>query len=163
MKISIGCDHPAFQTKKIIIQYLRKAGHTVYDCGTFDPGVRTHYPIYGHKLGCLVATKKVDLGIAVCGTGVGIANATNRVRGIRCALVSDPLLAKIARKYFHINVIAMGALVVGNNTALDIVKTFLTTTPYKIDDLSKQELKQIDNLIPTLTNNFKIFDEIIEN
>ena len=163
MKIAIGCDHPAYVQKKSLIKHLVSLGHTVYDCGTFSPLVRTHYPIYGHKLACLVAKREVELGIAVCGTGVGISSSCIRVKNIRCALVSNAISAKIAREKYAINVIAIGGLVVGENTARDIIDTFLNTKPKPQPEIFNEFLEKVDKLTPVLADNLHIFDRIITN
>lgn len=146
MKIAIGCDHIVTEIKDSIVKMLRADGHKVIDCGTNDK-VRTHYPIYGHKVGTLVAKKVVDRGIAICGTGVGISNAANKTRGIRACLVRDILPVKQAVEEFNANVIACGGRVSGLGLIEEICRTFLATK-YKPDKEKNERIKKIDALIP---------------
>lgn len=151
MKIAIGADHTAVGLKSLIIEHLQKHDFTVIDCGT-DQLEDTDYPVYGKKVAALVASKKVDRGIVICGTGIGIANSANKIQTIRCAVASDPVHAYIARAKYNINVLAMGARVVGDHLALQIVATFLKTSYSQAEDCDRR-IHFIDEMIKV--ENFK--------
>lgn len=124
MKIAIGNDHTALEMKQQIAQYLQELGHEVINLGT-DSAQRCDYPVYGEKVARAVAQGKADLGIAICGTGVGISLAANRVRGIRAVVCSEPYSAALSRAHNNTNVLAFGARVVGTELAKLIVKSWL--------------------------------------
>ena len=126
MKIAIGNDHAAGGLKTVIIDLIQKLGHEVVDVGA-PIGEAVDYPIPGEKVGRLVASGAADLGVLICGTGVGISLAANKVKGIRAAAVSDTATARLIREHNNANVIAIGARIVGEELAKDIIKTFLTT------------------------------------
>ena len=151
MKIAIGADHTAVELKSLIIQHLQKHDFAVIDCGT-DQLENTDYPMYGKKVAALVASKKVDRGIVICGSGIGIANSANKIQTIRCAVAADPVHAYIARSKYDINVLAMGARVLGNHLALQIVATFLKT-PYSQAEDCDRRIHFIDKMIKA--ENFK--------
>ena len=124
MKIAIGCDHIVTDVKMAVSEFLKSKGHEVLDFGTYDH-VRTHYPIYGKKVGEAVAHGDVDLGILICGTGVGISLAANKVEGIRAVVCSEPYTAKLSRQHNNTNILAFGARVIGIETAKMIVDEWL--------------------------------------
>lgn len=126
MKIAIGNDHTAVELKNHIKEYLENKGYDVTDFGTSSEE-RTDYPIYGYKVACSVANKEFDLGILICGTGIGISLAANKVKGIRAAVCSEPYSARLTRAHNNANIIAFGARVVGPSMAEMIVEEFLTT------------------------------------
>ena len=126
MKIAIGNDHAAGGLKTVIIDLIQKLGHEVVDVGA-PIGEAVDYPIPGEKVGRLVASGEADLGVLICGTGVGISLAATKVKGIRAAAVSDTATARLIREHNNANVIAIGARIVGEELAKDIIKTFLTT------------------------------------
>lgn len=126
MKIGIGSDHVAYELKLAVIDHLRAEGHEVIDFGA--PGTeRTDYPKWGARVAYAVAGGEVERGIVMCGTGIGISLAANKVRGIRCACVSEPYSAAMARSHNDANMVGLGARVVGLGVALGIIDTFLTT------------------------------------
>ena len=126
MKIAIGNDHTAVELKNHIKEFLENKGYDVTDFGTSSEE-RTDYPIYGYKVARSVADKKFDFGILICGTGIGISLAANKVKGIRAAVCSEPYSARLTRAHNNANIIAFGARVVGPSMAEMIVEEFLTT------------------------------------
>lgn len=126
MKIAIGNDHAALDLKNHVVDYLIKQGHEVVNFGTDTPA-STDYPIYGARVAHAVANGECERGIVICGTGIGISISANKVRGIRCALCSEPVSAKLTRQHNDANVLAMGARIIGPAMAEEIVHTFLTT------------------------------------
>ena len=127
MKIAIGSDHAGYELRQVVIQHLQLKGMDVLDLGAYSPE-SSHYPIYGQKVGQAVASGEADLGIAICGTGVGIGISANKVKGIRAAIVSDTFSARMAREHNNANVLAFGARVVGHGLALDLVDAFLNSS-----------------------------------
>ena len=126
MKIAIGNDHAALELKNHIVDYLVKEGHEVVNFGTDTPA-STDYPIDGARVAHAVANGECERGIVICGTGIGISISANKVKGIRCALCSEPVSAKLTRQHNDANVLAMGARIIGPAMAEEIVHTFLTT------------------------------------
>ena len=124
MKIGIGNDHVAVELKNIIKEHLEEQGHEVVDFGT-NSTERFDYPISGYAVGKAVASGDVDLGVLICGTGVGISLAANKVHGIRACVCSDPYSAKLSREHNNTNIIAFGARVVGPELAKMIVDEWL--------------------------------------
>ena len=126
MKIAIGNDHTAVSLKNHISDYLKNKGYEVLNVGT-DSTQRTDYPIYGKKVAEKVASGECDFGVLICGTGIGISLAANKVRGIRAAVCSEPYSARLTRQHNNANIIAFGARVVGDAMAEMIVDEFLST------------------------------------
>lgn len=120
MKLAIGNDHVAVEMKKEIMAHLEAKGVEVVDVGT-NSTESFHYPISGYKVARLVADGKVDGGILICGTGVGISLAANKVKGIRACVCSEPYTAKLSKMHNNSNIIAFGARVIGIETAKMIV------------------------------------------
>ncbi len=124
MKIGIGNDHAAVELKNIISEHLKERGCEVVNFGT-DTSESFDYPIAGYKVGKAVANGDVDLGILICGTGVGISLAANKVEGVRAVVCSEPFSAKLSRMHNNTNVLAFGARVVGSELAKMIVDEWL--------------------------------------
>ena len=124
MKIGIGHDHAATELKFAIVDYLKELGHEVVNFGT-DTNDSCNYPEYGEKVARAVVAKEVDLGILICGTGVGISIAANKVKGIRAVVCSEPCSARLAREHNNANILAFGARIVGEELAKTIVKEYL--------------------------------------
>ena len=126
MKISLGSDHGAFAMKAHLKQYLTEQGPQVVDCGTYSTD-SCDYADFAKAAAQLVASGDCDRGIVMCTTGVGISIAANKVRGIRCALCSEPYSAEMTRRHNDANMLAMGGALIGPNMADRIVDVFLNT------------------------------------
>ncbi|EJZ6928965.1 ribose 5-phosphate isomerase B [Listeria monocytogenes] len=124
MKIAIGNDHVGIELKPVIVAYLQDLGHEVDDFGAFS-NERTDYPEYGKKVAESVAAGKSVLGILICGSGVGISIAANKVNGIRAVVCSEPYSAKLSREHNNTNILAFGSRVVGAELAKMIVQNWL--------------------------------------
>ncbi len=126
MKIGIANDHTAVEMKKEVTAYLESLGHEVINFGT-DSTESTDYPIWGEKVANAVASGEVEKGIAICGTGLGISLACNKVHGIRAAVCSEPYTAKYGRRHNDCNILCFGARVIGIEMAKMMLDAFLTT------------------------------------
>lgn len=124
--IALGCDHGGFDLKQEVIKYLEQKGIAYKDFGCMDK-TSCDYPEFGRAAAKAVADGTCEKGIVICTTGIGISISANKVPGVRCALCSDTLSAKMTRLHNDANMLAMGAGIVGTNLALDIVETFLGT------------------------------------
>ena len=123
-KLAIGNDHTAVEMKKELKAYLEEKGYEVINVGT-DSTESFPYPVSGYKVAKMVASGQADGGILICGTGVGISLAANKVKGIRCCVCSDPYSAKLSKQHNNSNIIAFGARVVGTELAKMIVDEWL--------------------------------------
>ena len=126
MKIAIACDHGAVALKNKLISYLEGQGHELRDFGTYEP-VSCDYPIYAAAAARAVASGECDRGIVMCTTGIGMSIAANKIKGIRCALLSDLKSAELTRQHNDTNMMALGAGVVDEALAYQSVDTWLTT------------------------------------
>ena len=142
MKVSIGCDHGGYDLKEEIKKHLIERGIEVVDVGC-DRKERCDYPIYGREAALKVADKTCDKGIVICTTGIGISISANKVKGIRCALCSEPLSAKMTRLHNDANMLAMGAALIGINMAKEITDTFLDT-PFSGDERHQKRIDLIE-------------------
>ena len=126
MKISIGCDHGAIELKNIVVEHLTKKGYEVADFGTYTTA-SCDYPEFAAAAAKAVASGECEKGIVLCTTGIGVSITANKVKGIRCALLSDVMSARLTREHNDTNMMALGAGIVGKNLALEIIDTWLTT------------------------------------
>ena len=124
MKLAIGNDHVAVDMKNEIKAYLEEKGHEVINVGT-DTSERFNYPVSGYKVAKMVASGEVDGGVLICGTGVGISLAANKVHGIRACVCSEPYTARLSKQHNNTNIIAFGARVIGVELAKMIVDAWL--------------------------------------
>ena len=139
MTIGIGNDHTGVELKRIITEHLRARGCEVVNYGT-DSTESTDYPIYGEKVARAVVAGECDLGVVICGTGIGISLAANKVHGIRCACCSEPYSARMAREHNNANMLACGARVVGPELAKMIVDQWLD------DEFNPRHLRRVEML-----------------
>ena len=126
MKISIGCDHGALDLKNAMVAHLQKKGYEVKDCGTYTAD-SCDYPEFAEAAARAVANGECDKGIVLCTTGIGVSITANKVKGIRCALLSDVMSARLTREHNDTNMMAIGAGVVGQMLALQIADVWLET------------------------------------
>ncbi|WP_066646124.1 ribose 5-phosphate isomerase B [Christensenella timonensis] len=144
MKIAFGCDHGGFILKKEVLAYLDKNGHEVIDFGTNDEK-SVDYPTYALAVAECVKDKKADLGILICGTGIGISIAANKVPGIRCAAVADTFTARATREHNNSNILAMGGRTMGPGLAVDIVDIFVNT-PFSGDERHQRRIDMVTDI-----------------
>jgi len=124
--IAIGNDHTAYEFKLPIIVYLKQEGYEILDFGT-NSAAPVDYPDFGKMVAEAVANQKADYGIVICGTGIGISIAANRVNGVRCALCYEVETTRLARNDDDANVLALGARMIASHKAVELVKIFLNT------------------------------------
>ena len=150
MRIAVGSDHAGFDLKSALAKHMADAGHQVIDLGTDSPDVSVDYPDFGLAVGRAVAEGSADRGICVCGTGIGIGIAANKVDGVRAALVHDVTTAGLARRHNDANVICLGVRTVGMAEAVDAVDTFFSTEfeggrhQRRLDEISGYESSRPD-------------------
>ena len=124
--IAIGCDHAAFEYKEKLVKFLEGKGYKVLDMGT-DSTESCDYPIFADKVCNKITDKEADCGILICGTGIGMSMAANKIKGIRAAVCSDEFSAKYTRLHNDANVMCMGARTLGPGLACELAEIFLTT------------------------------------
>ncbi len=129
MKIALGSDHAGFELKDHLGRELASWGHDVVDLGTSSASESVDYPDFGAAVGRAVASGECDLGVAVCGSGIGISIAANKVAGVRAAVVHDVTSAHLAREHNHANVLCLGSRVTGVSVAEEAVAAWLSATP----------------------------------
>jgi ribose 5-phosphate isomerase B len=153
MRIAIASDHAALDLKAALAAYLRDAGHDVNDLGPHD-AASVDYPDFGYKIAEALASGDAERGVALCGSGIGIAIAANRNPGCRCALVSEPLSAQLARSHNNANAIAMGARLIGPEMAKACLDAFLTT-----DFLEGRHTGRVEKLSHPQISNYQLSKE----
>ena len=126
MIIAIGCDHAGYELKEAVKAKMQSAGHEIIDCGT-NSTESVDYPKYGHAIGRAVANGEAERGIAICGSGIGISIACNKVPGIRAALCTSVEMAEMCRRHNNANVIAMGARMISQELAFAMIDTWMAT------------------------------------
>ena len=129
MRIALGSDHAGFDLKSLLASTLRTWGHDVVDLGTSNATDSVDYPDYGAAVGRAVVEGQSDLGVVVCGTGIGVSIAANKVPGVRAALAHDATSARLAREHNHANVLCLGARLIGAPVAVDALEAWLNATP----------------------------------
>jgi len=129
MLLAVGADHAGFPLKVAIVERLVAQGHEVVDLGTTDASVSVDWPDTGRGVGEAVRRGDADLGVAVCGSGIGVAIAANKVPGIRAATVHDVTSARLAREHNHANVLCLGARLTGVAVALEALDAWLEASP----------------------------------
>lgn len=144
MIIAIGADHGGYDLKEVIKEFLVEKGIEVIDVGC-DNKNSCDYPIFAKQVATKVIEGKCQYGIVVCTTGVGMSIAANKIKGIRCALCTDLYTAKMTREHNNSNVLALGAGVVGNNLAIEIVDTFISTE-FSIEEKHARRVRGIKEL-----------------
>ena len=127
MKVAVGCDHGGFVLKDAVIGTLEELGAQVVDFGTYSTE-SVDYPVYGKKVADAVASGECDLGVVMCGTGIGISIAANKVKGIRAAVCTNTFMAEMTRRHNNANVIALGGRVITPDEAREIVKAWYTAS-----------------------------------
>ncbi len=126
MKIVIGCDHGGFEHKNAIAEHLKNRGHEVTDCGIYE-NKSIDYPVIAKKVAMEIVNGNAERGILVCGTGIGMSLAANKIKGIRAAALSEHFSAKYTRLHNNSNILCLGGRVVGIGTALELVDLFIDT------------------------------------
>ena len=125
IKVAVGCDHGGFILKDSVVSTLRRLGAEVVDLGCYDES-SVDYPVYGEKVARSVASGECALGVIMCGTGIGISIAANKVRGVRAAVVTNTYMAKLTKNHNNANIIALGGRVISPDEASAIVEAWYT-------------------------------------
>jgi ribose 5-phosphate isomerase B len=124
MRLVVGSDHAGFELKSAVIDHLRASGHEVTDLGPLD-SAPVDYPDYGAAVGRAVVSGRADRGVAICGSGIGIAIAANKVAGVRAATVHDATSGRLCRQHNNANVVCLGQRLIGPQVALDALDAYL--------------------------------------
>ena len=142
--IALGSDQAGYELKQVVMRHLEKRGLSYKDYGSYSPDP-VDYPVYGKKVAHAIVDGECDKGILICGTGIGISIAANKVPGIRAAVCSDCFSAEATRLHNDANMLAMGAGIVGENLALEIVETFLNT-PFSGEERHSRRISLIEEI-----------------
>ncbi len=142
MKIAIGCDHAALDCKQVVMEYLEAMGHEVTDMGCYSK-VSCDYPAIARPLAASVAAGEQERGILICGTGLGMSYAANKVPGIRAACVSEAVSAALARQHNDAQIVCFGARIVGDEVAKQIARIFIDT-PFSGDPRHQRRIDMIE-------------------
>jgi ribose 5-phosphate isomerase B len=148
VRIALGSDHAGFELKSALGKYLADSGHQVIDLGTAAPEPPVDYPEFGIAVGRAVVEGRADLGISICGTGIGIGIAANKVTGVRAATVHDVTTARLARRHNDANVLCLGGRTTGAAEAFDAVEAFLAAEfqggrhQHRLDELAEFEQRE---------------------
>ncbi len=124
MRIAVGADHAGFTLKETLAEHLRRGGHEVLDCGTHSTE-SVDYPDYGAEVGRAVASGRADAGVAVCGSGIGISMAANKISGVRAANVHDATSARLSREHNDANVVCFGERLIATEAAVEALDAWL--------------------------------------
>lgn len=144
MKIAIGCDHAGYDYKDELVQFLGEWGYDVIDMGTNSPD-SVDYPDIAAKVCTAVVNGEAERGVLICGTGIGMSIAANKIDGIRCALCSESYSARLTRLHNDSNVLSMGARTIGIELAADVMKTFLETE-FPAEERNVRRIEKMMNL-----------------
>ncbi|HTT59587.1 MAG TPA: ribose 5-phosphate isomerase B [Acidimicrobiales bacterium] len=147
MRIAIGSDHAGYDLKSLVATSLNAWGYDVLDLGTTSASEPVDYPDYGAAVGRAVASGDADLGVAVCGSGIGIAMAANKVPGVRAAVVHDVTSAHLAREHNHANVLCLGGRLTGSVVAVESLRAWLNAEPETRHDARIEKLRELDHVL----------------
>ena len=145
-KIALGCDHTAVAFKNTLKAHLQQQGYLITDCGT-NNSTSVHYPVFGYRAAVQVSSGQCTQAVVICGTGIGIANAANKIKGIRVALVNSVCAAIYAVQQLNANVLALGARTLGADLACMIVDEFLKARYCSTNSISQAVVQTANNLI----------------
>lgn len=145
MRIAVGADHAGYELKAEILSLLEELGHTYQDFGPHEKDPKDDYPDFGTPVARAVAKGEFDLGILICGNGVGMCILANKVRGIRAALCHDTFCARSSREHDDSNILCLGARVIGIELAKEVVKAWLSTS-FSSTDRHRRRLKKVMGL-----------------
>lgn len=138
--VAFGCDHGGYDYKKVVIDHLKERGIEVIDCGC-DSTASVDYPVFADKVCTEITEKRAELGILICGTGIGMSIAANKHKGIRAACCENTFSAKMTRAHNDSNILCLGARVIGYGLALDMIDLFVET-----EFMGERHQKRVDML-----------------